>query len=479
MIHYIVLALISIATIAFLFLHKENSALLQKKNAATTAQKSQTFEPSSSASKNVKAATKDGVENMALDALISEFKKPANPDESSAARNARRSRLISRIAKIAGYDAAIELLDAEIGFGSDKDSLLTALFSGLEENVSVTLQRFNNFKGSGYRAAVAGFMKNVESGKLSGAQLATVINEIDYVMEGRSMEEALMKMFARTKSPEDLLAKANELTSQLLALKSDPEKTKTNIHAVLEGVARKDPLAAIDVLSKLQYEGKAEHVEYMLGNFLSWGLARTDPIQSTEKLKKSGLADSKMQKRVFDNWMSWNGPGEVDTWLENNKGKISPELYDSAKLAGKISNQEPLNYKKRLEMLGEMKDPELREINEEQIRSSEARSINETYADKPQEAIDQIVSGNSIYTDQAVEPAVTLWLQKDPAAANEWYEKKSSDLRPEQVQYVASAFALEALRLRDFELAQKWAGQIKDEMTLKKFNEALLEKQKK
>ncbi len=94
----------------------------------------------------------------------------------------------------------------------------------------------------------------------------------------------------------------------------------------------------------------------------------------------------------------------------------------------------------------------------------------------PDKMVNDIAAGRSHFSNRALEIAMTQWISSDPLAAENWYHNNAERLPKKNAQYVASAYALEAVRQGDLESAKRWAESIEDRITLNRVNAEIKKK---
>ena len=107
------------------------------------------------------------------------------------------------------------------------------------------------------------------------------------------------------------------------------------------------------------------------------------------------------------------------------------------------------------------------------IWSAERDSLRKEVARDPVKTVQSMVSGQSKYADYWIEEAMGTWITKDPAKAEDWYNKNWNSLPSTKAQYLAAAYANAALQQGDAATAQQWASHILDPKTKQRIQDGI------
>jgi hypothetical protein len=93
--------------------------------------------------------------------------------------------------------------------------------------------------------------------------------------------------------------------------------------------------------------------------------------------------------------------------------------------------------------------------------------------------LQSIVSGKSNYNDYWLEEAMSTWVAKDFDKAQEWYQKNWNSMPANKSQYLAAAFAKQAIGQGDVATARQWAAHIQDAKTKQRIETGIAEAESK
>jgi hypothetical protein len=213
----------------------------------------------------------------------------------------------------------------------------------------------------------------------------------------------------------------------------------------------------------LQEKGGGSLLEGQREKIVS-GMAYTRPKEAIDLMLKSGIAKETDFKVVFDTWLSNDSEAPKEWFAQNQStmpagaaGQVMVSFAGTELAAGDLEGAR--------EWAGKIADPEVRKRVEGQVWGVERDNLRNAVGKDPAATVQSIVSGQSKYGDYWLEEAVGVWVSKDFDKAQGWYEANWKSLPKEKAQYVAAAFANQALKQGDAETAGQWVGLIQDPKT--------------
>lgn len=93
--------------------------------------------------------------------------------------------------------------------------------------------------------------------------------------------------------------------------------------------------------------------------------------------------------------------------------------------------------------------------------------------ENPSATINDILHGWTDFPAESLEKAMGAWLNKDFNAAESWYQQNWKSLPSEKAQYVAAAFANQAVTQGDTHTATQWLGYVKDVNVKQRIQESI------
>jgi hypothetical protein len=110
-------------------------------------------------------------------------------------------------------------------------------------------------------------------------------------------------------------------------------------------------------------------------------------------------------------------------------------------------------------------DLEQRKKVDGRIWAAERDKLRMEIGKDPVNTVQSIISGQSKYGDYWLEEAMGTWMAKDLNAAQKWYQQNWNTLPAGKSQFVAAAFANQAVQQGDIATAKHWAVYIQDAKT--------------
>lgn len=118
-------------------------------------------------------------------------------------------------------------------------------------------------------------------------------------------------------------------------------------------------------------------------------------------------------------------------------------------------------------------DRDQRKKVEGRIWAFERDSLRKEVGKDPAGTVQSIIFGQSKYGDYWLEEAVGTWVAKDFDKAQDWYQQNWNSLPTGKSQYVAAAFATQAIKQGDTATARQWAAHIQDAKTKQRIEDGI------
>jgi len=374
---------------------------------------------------------------------------------------------IERIAKAyiaeVGIDYALEHLDSIAGPGQLQNQLLWFLFEHSPgDDQAGLVGKARSLAGDAALAALEGVFRNMKANGINHAAL-------DVLFPLKEGESRLFDYFVR-----DLAVYNNatgftilaEIPALIAAAYPDPVKYEEHLKGFLLRVAESKPGDAMALCRKL---GEYPELQKEVAGRCLMELIRRTPDEGM----KEAVAFMKENRGILEDGTIANFMGQylradynaAVSWMNSNRESMEPWAKDSVTNGLVQFNLSQKNIDEAKVWLEQIADPELRKNAEGRVWGQERDNLRAEVRKDPQAIVDGIVSGEANYGDYWLEEAMQTWMSKDFDQAHLWYEDNWSNLPREKAQYVAAAFAVQALNHGDTDTATQWQALISDRKT--------------
>ncbi len=374
--------------------------------------------------------------------------------------------VVQQYAASQGFDKTLAFLNEVIGAGSERDSLMRAVFSGLTEDMGVSSDRLEGLGTAARSFAKQGLFSRIDERNLKAAEIAKFFSS-PYINDGEhDIFRYASQKFGAIKSQSEAKKELAKLV-QAADLSTSPKKREMMI-SILGLAGNSIAFDSLEVMSTLEQTTSVRFSAEDRRTVIT-GLIDKYPDRAVELLSKEG-AEAEDSLAWAIGILTINNPIKTEELLKSGKLKKTPKVLAGIQRGKAMAHQNKQEFADAINQAEAIEDPTLRAKHVEEFRKYEIEGIKRSYTDNPHELLIEVVEGKSKYSELSIETALSMWVDKDPVAADEWYQKNGSHLNPNQSQYVASSFALQAARQGDLELAKQWAGKIKDDATLQRVN---------
>jgi hypothetical protein len=150
----------------------------------------------------------------------------------------------------------------------------------------------------------------------------------------------------------------------------------------------------------------------------------------------------------------------ASNWFAANQGTLSQGSRDTIASAFATFGATMGEIDTSWDWVGQIQDPEIKRRAEGRVWQAEQSQVQREARENPQATVDAIVSGESPHATYWIETAMTEWVARDAAGAQEWYDENRRSLTPEQNEPVALAYARRAIAEADLNAATQWAQHV-------------------
>jgi hypothetical protein len=227
---------------------------------------------------------------------------------------------------------------------------------------------------------------------------------------------------------------------------------------LIAGVSHESPFEVWDVLHSPGEPEMDTSLQVLVAN----RMASSDVSKAMSMVVENGSVAG--TGPVFAYWLQFD-PKEASAWFDSHNKNLSAGMRDQ--ISGTFANDSVGNGKvtQAWEYTNQINDPEQRRITEGQVWSAERNIVRREANANPEEAIQSMLYGVSEHADYWLQKALTTWIAKNPDMAEEWQRTHLNTLPKGKAQYVAAAYANEAIKQGDAATARQWAGLIQNPKT--------------
>jgi hypothetical protein len=368
--------------------------------------------------------------------------------------------LVRSVAAKGHLEEAMRLAREGTGAGTDRTLLFADIFMSSAISAEELLKRYRELKDENERmGAELGFG---EPGRFG---LPGNILSIDYEKEGLSnalmMSLAGYAGFSFDKSvPSELnRERAMKVLEAMGDMATRGEISKGVLSDVLKRFASEDPKVAFQFLVK-----SSEGIDPSTIAKIVRAQIDKRPEETIGQMVNTEGGLGGHLSTAFQEWLSKDREKAL-AWLAQNQGSLKSQQMNACVSAQASFEVSKGNFDKAREALDTIDDPQLKEQVGGRIWSAERDAVRKEVQRNPSAALQGIVSDQSKYASYWLEEAMSTWVSKDSEQAVAWYQENWNSLPASKAQYVAAAFAKQALNQGDPAAAHQWAELIQDEKT--------------
>lgn len=407
------------------------------------------------------------------DDLIEKFKSLSKSGLPYSDLRLRRKMLVLAIAEQLGYDAALSAIDHELGPGAEKSLLMASVFMGAREPVDISLARLAGLPVQERGFAIAGLLERIGHQKLAEVEIDKIVSSDELFEERKSLSMILTVSLSNDGSPRRA---KEELQNWESRIKAAPlEHQQALLLSVVDGVSAVFPYEAWSFLSEemLLVSGDSESQE--LGSAVEKIAARmfdSDPARSMAVFLEMGDHGVRFLNGNFRQWMKMGSKAASD-WYAAVSGDLSGSQRDAFSSGFADYYSSSGDFGAAWSRQETIEDPIQKKKVEGVVWARERESLRREVNLRPELTIQAIASGDSTFGDYWLEEAVNTWVSNDFDAATKWYDENWNTFPKDKAQYVAAAFATQAIGTGDVEMAKQWSALIHDVKTKARIEAAI------
>jgi len=381
--------------------------------------------------------------------------------------------LLRKLVPLIGTERAIQLLDDVIGPGFDRDVLVGHAFEWSNETTAESMKILRELSGTSFNQGYAGLATRlIKDGNTE--DLRSLLGSDEPSPSWESIKVSMSVGLANLSDPDESRQLFDSLTG---LLKSLPESIQPDyLSSLVSAGARRHAFAAWDIIIALkQGGGLSPQIERAIkeseSNLVAT-MVHQNPKLALERLRNGGEDEANLLSVAIGKWLGTSEAAAL-RWLDSEGGSMNriQKDYVGVALSSHLATQG--DFVKGWERIEAIVDPDLRKKAEGRVWGAERELVRKNVNQNPEAAIQSLVSGQPAHAAYWIEEAMMTWISKEPENAEKWYEKNWNSLPPEKSQYVAAAYAKEALRLGDTATARQWTNLIQDPKTRDRIVESI------
>ncbi len=266
------------------------------------------------------------------------------------------------------------------------------------------------------------------------------------------------------------LFQRNEILLGMLA-EANPEGFNVALGNYLRAASALSPELALDTLDNFRAAIGKDDLPALEGQ-LARKFGEWSGSQAMEASVESGSP-----RRTANALLGWyrSDSSSAQAWLEDNFESLPSSQKDAVAVEMVKKRLETKSLEEARKMVDAISDPKARRIAEGWAWTKERDMLRSEVNENASDAVHAIVSGDSEFGDYWLEEAMSVWVTKDFDQAVAWYDKNWDSLPPSKSQYVAAAFANQAMEQGDATTARQWAAMIQDAKTKARIEGAISE----
>ncbi len=398
---------------------------------------------------------KDHIEN-----LKRKFKKLKKSTDSDA------SDILAEISRLAGFEETVKFLKSEISDPQILRFYMGDIYSHVEEPMSVTLDRINSISEEDCSSHMSSFIMRLGLHDFTKEDIASFLTNDRFNKHAQSYEGSLVLLISSYDIGNDP-NHVNRIKTVVATLAEIKKSSATSqvIKMLGEGSRFRGLYAwelAQDLIkgSFLNDAQKSDLRRQILGN-----LAKVDPENALKLILKEPTAHTQENMGILLREWASQSERAPQKWLDSGNVEATAFLrasVDAGRAANMVSNN---RYREAMDAVQNIPDLQHRTRFVNEFNNLESFPVKKEVQADPVKFMNDMSAGQSRFSDRAMETAMSTWIKSDPVAAETWYKNNINSLDPERSQYIAAAYAMEAVRQRDLSNATIWAGSIQDEIT--------------
>jgi len=370
-------------------------------------------------------------------------------------RNLFLRQIVTRMASLGHMKEALDAITRSFSNGSVRSGLINGCFSYcsspeafLAAYASLQTVTDKNAAESGLRHSIAHYMT---------------------ATEGRvDLSKYHFDFLSKEKFDSAMISAAGDYFIQMS--KESPEGASKALQAVL-GMGFDDSATGkfLGEIARLipfeswnEYSLRADKLDPEIGKQIAAAMVAEDPARAVTIVAKGG-GESVLASAVY----AW---GRLDRskaleWFEQARSGLGNQEYTGAVKGISRLLADEGSFDKAKELANTIGDQVVQRAFHDKIWGWERDALRGEVGKNPMATLDALVGGKPPHDEYWIEEAMRTWMAKDFNKAQEWYQQNWKSLPATKSQYVAAAFAGQAVKQGDVATARQWATYIQNPKT--------------
>jgi len=427
------------------------------------------------------AAFKQELAGLTITELQAAWSEIQGADLTSEQKKARGCQIIEQLTLSGGFNEARALVD-DYGSGEMRDAMIFSLFSKAPEDLGKLLERIRggSFSERDIHSVMSGLARNiaepggflkVENLLNSGRPISQ--HEAEAIVYGLAvgidLGNAGLQYYNDPDVPHEKLTNDTKLkfleAEALLkqVCKANPHFTDKLWDHFLTNAGQASPFEGWEsVLMNANTMSPSAKDKYLL--LLGGHMFSLDPALAANTILQLGAKQdvSKILSEGVREWFRTDSEA-AERWLSatNLKDKERDQIASGVAVFMVDEHRIEESWK----WIGEIRDPTAKKQAEGKVWEMQRSIVRKEVARDPEATLQSLISGESKHSTYWIEEALSTWISKEPEKAEKWYQNNWDSLPPAKSQYVAAAYAREAIKTGDLVTASQWTSLIQDPKT--------------
>lgn len=345
-----------------------------------------------------------------------------------------------------------------VGKGHFRDSLSIQIFGHSKSDTRALLAAIAERKGGQQKIhCYTGIFDRMYLRQMADDEKLVILA---HAVEQKSMDAITFYATLQTavrndgESPREAMARIRAFTDKL-----GPEAQAAISEGIARGSVLDDPFLAWELKPK-DHHTKERLFDYMM---------RKDKKRTLEMVLHDEALSDRLQQGVT-HYLNSDSTAASE-WIEEHFDRLDQPQKNQVLAAqylhhlNDLGDDEHSKLNELRELSDQITDLSIRKKVRDDIWLKEREMVRTTVDSEPQKAIEELVAGKSPYDAYWIEEAMDVWMEKDSAQAEQWYQDHWKSLPQDKAQYAAASFAKQAIAAGDLDAATQWIPFIQDPKT--------------
>lgn len=392
--------------------------------------------------------------------LKAKFQSVLSSDRSSQEKIFECSSLVGQLSQYCSSEEILSFLNETVGDGSIKSGVLPAVFSTSKNDVGALLALMKTLKGADAQLAQIGLYDNITRSAEPGKNLADL-----FVANLPGMENGLITAIRvdLENQNDGEMAKARYLNLMQVAGNLPEDKKFLFLSTLAKAAMNKMPFEVWKSVTSASFPNDNSAGLNKLKDEVTKSMLAENPKKAIAAIVEEGTSVGLLESGL-NYWLNTN-PKDASAWFESNAANLNASQVDAVRAAFADHSLKSGDLDSARQILSQISDPGTKKKAEGRIWGVERDLLRKEVGKDPAGTIQAILSGQSKFGDYWLEEAMGTWVAKDFDKAQGWYQRNWDSLPANKAQFVAAAFANQAVTQGDTATARQWMTYIQDPKT--------------